>query len=416
MANSYVTYSGDGNQQDFTVTFPYIKRDDVTVTLDTVATTAYTWQSDTLIRMSSAPSAGVVLKIARSTTLDSKVVDFMNGAGIAEEDLDNCANQMLFLIQEFIEGRGVVGGGGGDMSKSTYDANDDGIVDNAAKVNGVNTAGNSKYYGTNAAGAVGFHDLGSGGLTEIVQDTTPQLGGDLDMNTHKIQGVSAAEMAYLVGVTSAIQTQLNGKAATAHTHDDRYYTEAETDTLLSGKAAVSHTQAISSVTGLQTALDGKAASSHTHAISDTTGLQTALDGKASTSHNQAISTITGLQTALDGKAASSHTHAESDVAGLTTDLAAKVAGPASSTDNALVRFDGTGGKTAQDSLVTVDDSGSVNIPTGQTYKINGAAHTHAHADLTSIPDANHREILYGTGTPPSASGHNDGTLYFKHSA
>lgn len=48
-------------------------------------------------------------------------------------------------------------------------------------------------------------------------------------------------------------------------------------------------------------------------------------------------------------------------------------GPVSSTDNAISRFDGTGGKTFQNSLATIDDSGSVNIPTGQTYKINNVA-------------------------------------------
>ena len=65
-------------------------------------------------------------------------------------------------------------------------------------------------------------------------------------------------------------------ALPAHTHDDRYYTESEVDTLLDGKqdsgsyAASSHTHAISDVTGLQTALDNKqasgsyAASSHNH--------------------------------------------------------------------------------------------------------------------------------------------------------
>jgi hypothetical protein len=50
-----------------------------------------------------------------------------------------------------------------------------------------------------------------------------------------------------------------------------------------------------------------------------------------------------------------------------------IVGPSSSTDNALPRFDGTGGKTLQGSLVTVDDSGSVNIPSGQSYKVNGTA-------------------------------------------
>ncbi|MEW6039932.1 MAG: hypothetical protein AB1633_00225 [Elusimicrobiota bacterium] len=50
-----------------------------------------------------------------------------------------------------------------------------------------------------------------------------------------------------------------------------------------------------------------------------------------------------------------------------------VVGPASSTDNAIARFDGTTGKVLQNSGVTIDDTGSVNIPIGQSYKINGAA-------------------------------------------
>ena len=46
--------------------------------------------------------------------------------------------------------------------------------------------------------------------------------------------------------------------------------------------------------GLQTALDGKAASSHSHAIADVTGLQTALDGKAETSHTHGIGDLSGV--------------------------------------------------------------------------------------------------------------------------
>jgi hypothetical protein len=61
--------------------------------------------------------------------------------------------------------------------------------------------------------------------------------------------------------------------------------------------------AISKITGLQTALDGKAPTSHTHAITDITNLQTTLDGKASTSHTHTIANVSGLQTALDGKQA-----------------------------------------------------------------------------------------------------------------
>ena len=50
-----------------------------------------------------------------------------------------------------------------------------------------------------------------GGSSDVVDDTTPQLGGNLDMQAHSIEGVTATEMGYLDGVTSDIQTQLDTK-------------------------------------------------------------------------------------------------------------------------------------------------------------------------------------------------------------
>lgn len=55
---------------------------------------------------------------------------------------------------------------------------------------------------------------GGGGLADLVDDTTPQLGGNLDVNGHNVGGVTPTELGYLSGVTSAIQTQLGAKAPT----------------------------------------------------------------------------------------------------------------------------------------------------------------------------------------------------------
>ncbi len=44
------------------------------------------------------------------------------------------------------------------------------------------------------------------------------------------------------------------------------------------------------------------------------------------------------------------------------DITGNVVGPSSSTDNAIVRFDGTNGKIIQDSLVTIDDAGKIDTP------------------------------------------------------
>lgn len=63
-----------------------------------------------------------------------------------------------------------------------------------------------------------------GGITSVVEDTTPKLGGNLNLNTFSVGDANAAdltklsqltasstELNYVDGVTSAIQTQLDGK-------------------------------------------------------------------------------------------------------------------------------------------------------------------------------------------------------------
>jgi hypothetical protein len=79
-----------------------------------------------------------------------------------------------------------------------------------------------------------------------------------------------------------------------------------------------------------------------------------------------------------------------------------VVGPASSTDNAIARFDSTTGKLLQNSLVTVDDNGSVNIPSSQAYKINGTAL--AASDVGAEPaNANIQNHISSTSNPHSVT-------------
>ncbi len=143
------------------------------------------------------------------------------------------------------------------------------------------------------------------GETGVVVLDAADVGAAPTSHTHSIANVTG------------LQGALDGKAASAHTHDDRYYTEVEldiafdeVDTLLAGKANTSHTHAIADTTGLQAALDGKAASSHTHSIANVTGLQTTLDGKSDTSHNHDTRyyTETETDTLLAGKSNTGHTH------------------------------------------------------------------------------------------------------------
>lgn len=82
---------------------------------------------------------------------------------------------------------------------------------------------------------------------------------------------------------------------------------------LASKADTVHTQAISTITNLQTVLDTKASITHTQSISSINDLQDALNnldnGKSDTGHTHQIADIDFLQDSIDGKAAINHTHA-----------------------------------------------------------------------------------------------------------
>lgn len=78
-------------------------------------------------------------------------------------------------------------------------------------------------------------------------------------------------------------------------------------------------------------------------------------------------------------------------------LAAYVQGPTTSTDNAIVRFNGTGGKTIQNSTATISDNGHLNINTTSdttmtTPAINvlhtGPANGSSYADLMILSGYN----------------------------
>lgn len=96
-----------------------------------------------------------------------------------------------------------------------------------------------------ANGAVTTDKLAEGVIPEIPEVTLASLGVT----------ATAQELNYTDGVTSNIQTQLDGKAAASHTHDDRYYTETETDDLLAAKANTSHTHSADNITSGTLALD-----------------------------------------------------------------------------------------------------------------------------------------------------------------
>lgn len=131
-----------------------------------------------------------------------------------------------------------------------------------------------------------------------------QTVGDVALSTH-----SVTELADVTNagsgqiITDAERTKLTGIEAEA--------TKNQPDAYLLDRTNHTGTQSIATVSGLQTALDSKAATNHTHDLNltgDVTGTaalgETSVDLNVTVqdnSHNHTISNVTGLQTALDSK-------------------------------------------------------------------------------------------------------------------
>lgn len=87
-----------------------------------------------------------------------------------------------------------------------------------------------------------------------------------------------------------------------------------------------------------------------------------------------------------------------------TDAGGDVVGPASSTDNAITRFDGTTGKLIQNSVVTMDDTGNIAGATLTSPKINEILDTNGNEILGLSPTASATDFLtvkngIGVGVP-----------------
>jgi len=103
MANSKVQYTADGSTQSFAVTFPFISRNHVSVEVDGVAAT-FTWNNDSQILISSPTlSGGEAVLLIRSTSQDTRLVDYVDGSNLTETDLDLDSKQAFYMAQESLD-------------------------------------------------------------------------------------------------------------------------------------------------------------------------------------------------------------------------------------------------------------------------------------------------------------------------
>lgn len=234
---------------------------------------------------------------------------------VRQVDMEN------YLEDEFVDYLKTEYGLGDGYDASIWDAKQNTLVSgvNIKTVNGASLLGSGDIVieGGSGGGGTTNHSL----LTNRdIADQHPIAS--ITGLTVALDSKASSTHTHALSDVTGLETALAGKASAVHVHDIAGVTGLQL--ALDSKAASTHTHAIADVTNLQVTLDGKAstdiATTSVNGLMSSTD-KTKLNGvatgatanatdaslrdRATHTGSQAISTVTGLQTALDGKQAAS---------------------------------------------------------------------------------------------------------------
>jgi len=264
MAITQTTYTGNGSTTNYSFTFEYLKQADVKVTLNTVATTAFTFANATTLAFNTAPANGVAIRIFRDTSIDTLSSTFFPGSAIKAEDLNQNFTQNLYVTQE-ADFEVDTANTTANTAKTTADTALTNSTTSISTANAATTTANTA--DTNASAAVATANTASTNATNAVSTA----------NTASTNATNA------VNTANAATTTANGAVTTANS--------AATD------AASAITTANGAVTTANTAL-ANAATATTTANGAVTTANTAntTAGNAVTTANSAVTTANTADT------------------------------------------------------------------------------------------------------------------------
>ena len=149
-------------------------------------------------------------------------------------------------------------------------------------------------------------------IANIIEDTTPQLGGNLDLNTNTINGTGDIDITGTITSSGAITGALSGNASTAtalQTGRSIALGGAVTGSAtFDGTGDITITATATSDPTLTLSGDASGSATFTNLGNATLNVTVADD-----SHNHVISNVDGLQTALNGKLSTSGKAADSNL-------------------------------------------------------------------------------------------------------
>lgn len=326
------TYAGDGSTTSFPITFAYLSdADNITVSLKDNTTGVITAQvvsthfnvSGSNVVFVTAPASGntVLIELNPSYLQES---DYRENGSLPAETLEGDLDQLKLEVQ---------------LAKSKADAAL--ILDPVAATtlnSNVIVAGNTA--GANAGKFVRFNEAGTGleiialsataGLSDIVNDPTPQLGGDLDLNgkditgtgnitiTGTIDATSIAGGAVVLGTADEVQLKVKGHSTqTSNIFEVRNSanglalgTDTAGNTYINGNITVGGTVDGRDIAADGTALDGLIAAG-TSGVSSTV---------TQASHGLAVGDVIRLSGAGTYTKAQADSAANAEVVGIVTEV------------------------------------------------------------------------------------------------
>ena len=118
------TYTGDGLDKTFDITFPFLDSTDVKASIGGTTTSAYSI-TGTVLTFDTAPANGAAIRLYRNTNIATAKATFTAGASVKATDLNNVIKQLLYAVEEVgtvtanDEGLGLVAGSKGDIHVNT---------------------------------------------------------------------------------------------------------------------------------------------------------------------------------------------------------------------------------------------------------------------------------------------------------
>ena len=222
MATTSNTYTGNGSNKLFSITFPYLDTSDINVylngTLQTI-TTQYSFANATTVEFVAAPANGAVILLDRSTDDQTLQATFFPGSSIKANDLNFNFDQVLYLAQETANisnaASANVGTANTNASAAVATANSALSVANNAVSTANGAVSTANTASTNASNAVTTANTASSNAStalttsnQAIADSTTALGLATTANSNSTTALIAANNA---------ESTANGIASTANT-------------------------------------------------------------------------------------------------------------------------------------------------------------------------------------------------------